>query len=80
MLHFIVLNYTKCKSCLSYNNNSKRKCKRKDINMKKKDRIYRNTVLLKLGLKVKYIPFLQCSDTIQLPNEFLRNSIISAPS
>lgn len=56
MLHFVVLSYTKCKSRLRYNNNSNRKCKRKDINMKKKDRIYRNTVHLKLVLKVKYIP------------------------
>lgn len=56
MLHFVVLSYTKCKSCLRYNNNSNRKCKRKDINMKKEDRVYRNTVHLKLVLKVKCMP------------------------
>lgn len=40
------------------------------IKKKKKDRIYRNTVLLKSGLKVKYC-YTQCSETIQLPKEFL---------
>lgn len=56
MLHFVVLSYTKCKSCLRHSNNSDRKCKRKDINMKKEDRLYRNTVRLELVLKVKYKP------------------------
>lgn len=57
-LHFVVLSYTKCKSCLRHSNNSNRKCKRKDINMKKEDRLYRNTVHLELVLKVKSTPLL----------------------
>lgn len=70
MLGFVVLNYTKCKSCLRYNINSNWKCKRKDINMKKIGYIGIQCIW-NLFWKSNTSLYLQCSGTIQLHNEFL---------
>lgn len=79
MLHFVVLSCTKCKSCPRHSDNSNRKCKRKDINMKKEDRLYRNTVRLELVLKVKSTPLFAMLGGCSVTSEFLWNNVISAP-